>query len=164
MSIRKFKKEYSYEDLINYFVFEDPENGDKIMKFCFYHTMIETYLSYDLVEQYAFEYCSKKYNLHIPFNEFDEAVNKLIEAYKVCEEANKSLIRKIFKDLMEYSYDLDKFSSIKNICKGSLNELKEKLDFNYTDEILLEVSTNCQKYFNSVIYGFINDNFNIRDI
>lgn len=163
MSIRKFKKEYSYEDLINHFVFEDPENGDKIMKFCYHYYLMSRRLNYKLLEQYVFEYCSKKYNLQIQFNKFEETVERLIESYKICYDISKSLTRVSFRKTISYIYDLDDFKTIKGLCKNQLNELKEKTGLEWTDDMLLEVSESCQKYFNFVIDSFVNNDFNIKE-
>ena len=162
MSIRKFKKEYSYEDLINHFVFEDLENGDKIMKYCFHYYMMSRRLNYNLLEQYVLEYCSKKYNLQIDFNKFEEVTENLIESYKICYNISKSLTRNNFRNTISCLYDLDDFKTIKGLCRNQLNELKEKTGLEWTNDMLLEVSENCQKYFNFVIDSFINNDFNIK--
>ena len=157
MSIRRIKKEYGYEDFINYFAFDEPEDGDKIAEFCYHYWKIGLEISDKIIENFTFEYCSQRYNIQTKLNHFHDAVDELLESYKICESICKSAIRKRLKYIMLYPCDINKFSRIKATCKNKLEELRRKENFNYTNDIVEEISLKCKEYYYLLIDRIINN-------
>lgn len=167
MSIKKLKKEYSYKELLDYFVFKDNERGDKIMEFCHHYELLSHIYGMNIFSDYIQEYITRKYKFETTNNHFEETINSIIESYKICNSINKRLIKRrikyIFRDYDSSSPSLNLYC-LKTRCKFQLDFLKCIDKIEWTNDMLIEIVASYQKYIKFMVESLLNNNFDIKEI